>query len=62
MNNHLKENEQIKVGHVVMHDKFGKGKVLSFDGSGSDRKVKVYFAGTGEKNLLLKFAKLQIIQ
>jgi DNA helicase-2/ATP-dependent DNA helicase PcrA len=61
LNNHLKDNAAIKVGHVVMHDKFGKGKVISFDGEGGDKKVKVFFAGTGEKSLLLKFAKLQIV-
>ena len=61
LNNHLKENAALKVGHIVLHDKFGKGKVLSFDGEGGDKKVKVYFTGTGEKSLLLKFAKLEIV-
>jgi DNA helicase II / ATP-dependent DNA helicase PcrA len=61
MNDHLKKNDQIKVGHVVLHEKFGKGKVLSFEGDGSDKKVKIFFAGNGEKTLLLKFAKLDVV-
>ncbi len=61
LNNHLKKNEVIKVGHVVMHEKFGKGKVLAFDGEGSDKKVRIYFTGAGEKTLLVKFAKLEIV-
>jgi len=61
LNNHLRKNEEIKVGHVVMHEKFGKGKVLSFEGGGSDKKVKIYFTGNGEKTLLLKFAKLDLV-
>lgn len=61
MNDHLKKNSDIKVGHVVMHEKFGKGKVLSFEGAGSDKKVKIFFAGNGEKTLLMKFAKLEVL-
>jgi DNA helicase-2/ATP-dependent DNA helicase PcrA len=61
MNDHLKKNNDIKVGHVVMHEKFGKGKVLSFEGAGSDKKVKIFFAGNGEKTLLMKFAKLDVL-
>jgi DNA helicase-2/ATP-dependent DNA helicase PcrA len=44
-----------------MHEKFGKGKVLSFEGAGSDKKVKIFFAGNGEKTLLMKFAKLDVL-
>lgn len=61
LNNHLKKNAVLKVGHVVKHEKFGKGKVLNFEGEGSDKKVRIYFAGAGEKTLLVKFAKLEIL-
>jgi DNA helicase-2/ATP-dependent DNA helicase PcrA len=60
LNNHLKKNEVLKIGHIVSHEKFGKGKVLSFEGEGNDKKVKIYFTGSGEKTLLVKFAKLEI--
>jgi DNA helicase-2/ATP-dependent DNA helicase PcrA len=61
LNNHLKKNEVLKIGSVVLHEKFGKGKILEFDGAGSDKKVRIYFAGSGEKTLLLKFAKLELL-
>jgi DNA helicase II / ATP-dependent DNA helicase PcrA len=61
MNDHLKKNDQIKVGHVVLHEKFGKGKVLAFEGDGSDKKVKIYFTGSGEKTLLCEVCELDVV-
>ena len=52
----------IKVGMTVSHAKFGTGKVLSVTGDGDSRKAVVHFDGVGEKQLLLKFAKLAIIE
>lgn len=49
------------VGTQVMHPKFGPGKILSKNGVGSDTKVVVFFPKHGQKKLLLRFAKLQII-
>ncbi len=54
--------EGIVVGTDVEHEKFGKGKVLQIDGSGTDRKAVVFFPAFGKKNLLLKFAKLKILK
>ncbi|MEZ5173227.1 MAG: hypothetical protein R2850_06910 [Bacteroidia bacterium] len=45
----------------VIHEKFGKGKVLQIDGRNSERKATVFFQEVGQKQLLLKFAKLKII-
>lgn len=53
---------EIVPGSDVEHEKFGRGKVLQIDGSGSDCKAVVFFPAAGKKNLLLKFAKLKIIQ
>lgn len=52
---------QLKVGVNVMHEKFGKGKVISLDGVGDDIKASIFFPKAGQKTLLLKFAKLDII-
>ncbi|SFS32910.1 ATP-dependent helicase [Lutibacter maritimus] len=51
----------ISVGAIVSHTKFGKGEVLSLEGSGANQKAEIRFASVGVKKLLLQFAKLTII-
>lgn len=52
-------SENIEVGDQVRHDRFGVGEVLFLDGTDPDNiKAKVKFQHEGEKNLILKFAKL----
>lgn len=53
---------ELQTGMEVEHEKFGKGKVISLEGVGSNRKATVFFPQVGQKQLLLKFAKLRIIQ
>lgn len=53
--------ELIKEGMVVRHNKFGLGEIVSIEGSEPNKKAKVVFEVVGEKQLLLKFAKLQIV-
>ena len=50
----------IQPGVTVVHAKFGTGKVLSVEGSGDSRKAIIYFDNVGQKQLMLKFAKLTI--
>ena len=52
--------EKIRLGMFVEHERFGRGKVLNIEGKMPDLKAKVFFPNAGEKNLLLKFAKLKI--
>ncbi len=52
----------IQVGMRVHHDKFGYGIVKSIEGENNDRKAIVFFEAMGEKQLLLRFAKLSIVQ
>lgn len=52
-------SQDIEVGDRVRHDRFGVGEVIFLDGTDPDNiKAKVKFATEGEKNLILKFAKL----
>lgn len=52
-------SEDIEVGDRVRHDRFGIGEVTFLDGTDPQNiKAKVIFANEGEKNLILKFAKL----
>ena len=49
------------VGTEVIHDKFGKGEIIAMDGEAPNIKATVTFQGAGNKQLLLKFAKLRIV-
>lgn len=52
-----------KTGDKVSHPIFGEGIVMSCMPSGADFKVKVFFKdGHGEKDLLMSFAKLTIVE
>lgn len=55
-NSHL-----LQAGMQVEHDRFGKGKILQIEGAPGNKKATVFFQGVGQKQLLLKFAKLKII-
>ena len=52
---------EFQPGMVVEHERFGKGKIISIEGSAPNTKATVSFASSGQKQLLLKFAKLTII-
>lgn len=54
--------ELIQPGALVEHERFGKGKVISVEGNGPNMKATVFFNGIGQKQLLLKFAKLRLIE
>jgi DNA helicase-2/ATP-dependent DNA helicase PcrA len=54
-------DSKLAVGNVVMHERFGKGKVLGLEGVGADKKAEIHFEVGGIKKLLLRFAKLQIL-
>ena len=52
---------QLDVGQMVEHTRFGKGEVLNVEGIGMDKKAEIKFENGGVKNLILKFAKLEIL-
>jgi DNA helicase II / ATP-dependent DNA helicase PcrA len=52
----------LKVGFNVSHDLFGKGKVIKIEGQGDEKKAIIFFPKEGSKTLLLKFAKLTILE
>jgi len=56
------EMNNLQTGMLVAHQRFGKGKVINIDGAGPNRKATVFFPNIGQKQLLLKFAKLKIIK
>jgi|TARA_B110000240_G_scaffold198226_1_gene257473 DNA helicase-2/ATP-dependent DNA helicase PcrA len=52
---------KLVVGTQVTHGRFGKGKVSSIEGKGNDKKAAIDFQGFGVKNLLIRFAKLTVV-
>ena len=51
----------LEIGTMVYHERFGKGKVITLEGAGNDKKAQINFEVGGLKNILLRFAKLTII-
>ena len=49
-------------GQFIEHERFGRGEVLSVEGNGENSKALVDFESAGRKNLLLKFAKYEVIE
>ncbi|HUH35564.1 MAG TPA: UvrD-helicase domain-containing protein [Moheibacter sp.] len=52
---------ELKAGQIVLHDRFGRGKVVSLEGDAKDAKAVILFDHAGEKKLLLNFAKLKVL-
>ncbi len=55
------ERDSIQAGMRVQHSKFGVGKVISIEGEGDSRAAIVFFEAFGQKKLLLRYAKLTIL-
>ena len=55
------ENAGLQEGQIIMHERFGKGKILNLEGAGADKKAEIHFEVGGIKKLLLRFAKLNIL-
>jgi DNA helicase-2/ATP-dependent DNA helicase PcrA len=54
-------DDNITLGNIVEHNRFGKGEVVALEGSGANKKAEIQFGTVGKKKLLLQFAKLKII-
>ena len=51
----------LRLGTLVEHVRFGKGTIIKIEGVGADTKAEINFENGGTKKLLLRFAKLNII-
>ncbi|MCO5232508.1 MAG: UvrD-helicase domain-containing protein [Chitinophagales bacterium] len=52
---------KIKIGDIVFHEKFYQGTVKELEGKGDNIMATIFFDAHGLKKIMLKFAKLQII-
>lgn len=55
------EDANLSIGTMVEHVRFGKGKILKIEGVGADTKAEINFDNGGLKKLLLRFAKLKVL-
>ncbi len=51
----------LDVGTFVEHVRFGKGRITKIEGVGADTKAEILFENGGLKKLLLRFAKLNVL-
>ena len=52
---------ELRAGQRVEHNRFGFGKILEISGSPADLKAKIAFDEHGEKILILKYAKIRVV-
>ncbi len=52
---------QLKAGQRIEHNRFGYGKIIEISGSAADLKAKIAFDEHGEKILILKYAKIRVV-
>jgi DNA helicase-2/ATP-dependent DNA helicase PcrA len=48
-----------RVGSRVVHEAFGRGRIVALDGRGENTKAVVDFDSVGKKHLMLRFAHLK---
>ncbi|WP_420601915.1 ATP-dependent helicase [Flagellimonas sp.] len=62
VNNTNTVDPNLAEGSLVNHTRFGKGKVLKIEGVGNDKKAEIQFERGDIKKLLLRFAKLEVLE
>ncbi|MFA7686838.1 MAG: UvrD-helicase domain-containing protein [Moheibacter sp.] len=56
------EDVELAADKIVVHDRFGRGKVIRLEGELGNVKATILFDHAGEKKLLLNFAKLKVLE
>lgn len=56
------EDVELAAEKIVVHDRFGRGKVIRLEGEPGNVKATILFDHAGEKKLLLNFAKLKVLE
>ena len=55
----FQESVDVRQGAIVIHEMFGRGKVVAISGKGDARKAVVHFDDYGMKSLMVKYARLR---
>ena len=53
---------QLRAGQRIEHNRFGFGQILEISGTPADLKAKIAFDDHGEKTLILKYAKIRVVE
>ena len=53
---------QLRAGQRIEHNRFGFGQIADITGNPTDLKAKIIFDEHGEKILILKYAKIRVVQ
>lgn len=56
------DSSGLRIGSVIKHERFGIGVIKGIDGDENNKKATVEFENSGTKQLLLKFARFEIIE
>ncbi|MBQ7042673.1 MAG: UvrD-helicase domain-containing protein [Muribaculaceae bacterium] len=59
--NGIHSASELSTGMTIEHSRFGTGVIINVDNKSADARIVVKFNNVGEKTLLLKFAKFNII-
>ncbi len=57
----VEEETGFRIGRIVAHPTFGRGKILSIDGYGENLRLEIMFTGLGVKKIMAKYAKLKLV-
>jgi DNA helicase-2/ATP-dependent DNA helicase PcrA len=52
---------EVSVGQRILHERFGQGTVVHVENSADGKRIRVQFEHSGERLLLLKFAKIKLL-
>ena len=61
LSNSLVDEFGMKMGQRVLHQKYGEGVIMQFEGSGDRAKIEVNFPHAGSKWLMVAYANLEIL-
>ena len=53
---------QLRAGQRIEHNRFGFGKIIEITGAAADLKAKIAFDDHGDKILILKYARIRVVQ
>ncbi len=54
-------DEMMRVGRVVQHPTFGRGRIVKIDGFGESLRLEIMFSGIGMKKIMAKYARLKVV-
>ncbi len=55
------DEEMYRVGRIVTHPTFGRGKIVKAEGFGDSLRLEIMFTGIGVKKIMARFAKLKVV-